>query len=120
MFEKEKKELEIAEKNLREYTLNMVKNIMSKTKEEIVEYATTCYYPSISWIKTEDYSILREDEYFLIKYLKDGKEIGVSIQIEVYNTVLKEFFDMMIEGYSYDKIVERTNKINKFLEVVKE
>lgn len=118
MFGKEKKELEIAEKRLREYTLNMVKSIMSKTKEEIVDYATTCYHPSISWIKTEDYSILREDECFLIKYLKDGKEIGVSIQIEVYNPVLKDFFDMMFDGYAYKEIVERTNGINKFLEVV--
>lgn len=122
MFEKEKKELEIAEKNLREYTLNFIKKLMDNPKEQIVEYATNNYNTMTDTVKTFGYSISRKDDCFLIKYCKElySMKSEITLRIELYNPILKEFFDMMFDGYAYDKIVERIDKINKFLEVVKE
>lgn len=122
MFEKEKQELGLAEKNLREYTLKFIKKLMDNPKEQIIEYATNNYNPMTDTVKTFGYSISRKDECFLIKYYKElySMKSDITLRIESYNPILKEFFGMMFDGYAYDKIVERTNKINKFLEVVKE
>lgn len=122
MFGKEKKELKIAEKRLREYTLKFIKKLMDNPKEQIVEYATNNYNTMTDTVKTFGYSISRKDDCFLIKYYKElySMKSDITLRIELYNPVLKDFFDMMFDGYAYKEIVERTNEINKFLEVVEE
>lgn len=116
MFEKEKEELRLAEERLKKYTLNIVKGIMSKTKEEIIEYATS-YLRSGSKIKTTNYEIIKKDDCFLVRYFSSNED-ELFVQIEIDNPTLNNFFDTMIDGYFYEEDVKRTENINRFLKVV--
>lgn len=121
MFEEEKQDLKLAEDKVIEHTLNKVKEIMARQKNEIINYAENHYNSDLRKVMDGSCEISKKQDCFLVEYAFSS--IGYSFQevrrlsfeIELGNELLNEFFDIMEEGNKYKSTIDRIEDLNWLL-----
>lgn len=111
-------DLELAERRLRSYTLDLIKNYFNGlTDEEIVSYSKQAL-SHWSEIKIKNGVVHKRMDEFQIIY-EFGEE-RLECRIEGDNPILNKFYDTVEFASKHQDKIKRINKINKFLEAVKE
>lgn len=121
MFEEEKQDLKLVEDKVIEHTLNKVKEIMARQKNEIIYYAENHYNSNLRKVMDGSCEISKKQDCFLVEYAFSSirysfQEVRrLSFEIELGNELLNEFFDIMEEGNKYKSTIDRIEDLNWLL-----
>ena len=106
-------DLELAESELRNYTLDLIKNYFNGlTDEEIVSYSRQALR-HWSEIKIKNGIVYKRPDVFKVIY-EFGEE-KIECRIEGDNPILNKFYNIVEFANKRQDKIERTKKINEFL-----
>lgn len=109
-------DLELAERRLRSYTLDLIKNYFNGlTDKEIVSYSKQALR-HWSEIKIKNGVIYKRKDGFRIVYEYGDKRL--ECRIEENNEILNKFYNTVEFASRHQDKIERINKINEFLNEV--
>lgn len=109
-------DLELVERRLRSYTLDLIKNYFNGlTDKEIVSYSKQALR-HWSEIKIKNGVVYKRKDGFRIVYEYGDKRL--ECRIEENNEILNKFYNTVEFASRHQDKIERINKINEFLNEV--